>query len=43
MGIDEDELNFRGDGLIGFQLHSGPPMKIELKDIRIRELKAIGQ
>lgn len=39
IGIDEDELNFRADGLIGFQLHSGPPMKIQVKDIRIRELE----
>lgn len=38
IGIDEDELNFREDGLIGFQLHSGPPMKIQVKDIRIRPL-----
>ena len=39
IGIDEDEINFRKEGLIGFQLHSGPPMKIEVKDLRIRELK----
>lgn len=38
IGIDEDETNFREDGLIGFQLHSGPPMKIEVKNIRIRDL-----
>lgn len=38
IGIDEDPLNFRKAGLVGFQLHSGPPMKIEIKDIRIREL-----
>ncbi len=38
IGIDEDLLNFREDGLIGFQLHSGPPMKIQVKDLRIREL-----
>lgn len=38
IGIDEDPLNFREAGLIGFQLHSGPPMRIEVKDIRIREL-----
>lgn len=27
IGIDEDQLNFRSDGLIGFQRHSGPPMR----------------
>lgn len=40
IGIDEDEAAFRKAGLIGFQLHSGPPMKIEVKDIRIRELSS---
>jgi hypothetical protein len=39
IGIDEDELNFRKSGILAFQLHSGKPMKIEVKDIRIRELK----
>ncbi|MBI2946892.1 MAG: DUF1080 domain-containing protein [Verrucomicrobia bacterium] len=39
MGIDEDELNFRKSGILALQLHSGRPMKIEVKDIRIRELK----
>ena len=38
IGIDEDEISFRKDGLIGFQLHGGRPMKIEVKDLRIREL-----
>jgi 3-keto-disaccharide hydrolase len=39
VGIDEDELNFRKNGILAFQLHSGKPMKIEVKDIRIREIK----
>ena len=39
IGIDEDELNFRKSGILAFQLHSGKSMKIEVKDIRIRELK----
>ena len=38
-GIDEDEINFRKSGILAFQLHSGNPMKIEVKDIRIRPLK----
>ncbi len=38
LAIDEDQPNFRASGLIGFQLHSGPPMKIEIKDLRIRKL-----
>lgn len=39
IGIDEDELNFRKSGHLALQLHSGRPMKIEVKDIRIREMK----
>lgn len=38
IGIDEDELNARQAGIIAWQLHAGPPLKIEMKDIRIREL-----
>lgn len=38
IGIDEDELNFKKSGLIGFQLHGGLPIKIQVKNIRIREL-----
>ena len=38
IGIDEDELNFKESGLIGFQLHGGIPIKIQVKNIRIREL-----
>ena len=37
MGIDEDELNFQESGLIGLQLHGGIPIKIQVKNIRIRE------
>ena len=39
IGIDEDELNFKKSGILAFQLHSGKPMKIQVKDIVIRELK----
>ena len=39
LGHDEDDLNFRPKGLIGLQLHSGPPMRIDVKDITIRELR----
>lgn len=36
--VDEDERHFRRAGLFAFQLHSGRPMKIRVKDIRVREL-----
>ncbi|MEL6107610.1 MAG: DUF1080 domain-containing protein [Planctomycetota bacterium] len=39
IGIDEDNLNAKDSGVIAWQLHAGPPLKIELRDVRIRELK----
>ena len=38
IGIDEDEENFKASGLIGLQLHAGIPIKIQVKNVRIREL-----
>ncbi|QDV24494.1 3-keto-disaccharide hydrolase [Aureliella helgolandensis] len=38
IGIDEDEKLRRAKGIFAFQLHSGTPMRIELKDIRVRQL-----
>ncbi len=38
VGIDEDEVNAKASGIIAWQLHAGPPLKIEMKDVRIREL-----
>jgi hypothetical protein len=37
VAIDEDTDNRRESGVLAFQLHSGRPMKIEVKDLRIRE------
>ena len=37
LAIDEEEANFRKSGILALQLHSGQPMKIEVRDIRIRE------
>jgi hypothetical protein len=36
MLIDDDTANRRLDGLIGIQLHAGEPMKIEVRNIRLR-------
>ena len=36
MLIDEDTANRKMDGLIGIQVHRGPPMKIEVRNIRIK-------
>jgi len=40
MCIDEDKANRKMDGLIGIQIHRGPPMKIEVRNIRIKEFDA---
>ncbi|MBI5801615.1 MAG: DUF1080 domain-containing protein [Verrucomicrobia bacterium] len=39
VAVDEDAANFRKSGLLGLQVHQGPPMTIDLKNVRIRELK----
>lgn len=36
--IDDDPVGRRLDGLLGIQVHLGPPMKIEVKNIRIKTL-----
>lgn len=38
IGIDKDKNNRRDSGILAIQLHSGTPMKIQVKDIKIREL-----
>jgi 3-keto-disaccharide hydrolase len=36
--IDEDTANFVPEGLIGFQMHVGPPFKVEYRNILYRKL-----
>lgn len=36
--IDDDSANRRSDGLLGVQVHVGPPMKIEYRNIRLKNL-----
>ena len=36
---DNDPVNRRMDGLLGVQVHVGPPMTIEYRNIRIKELQ----
>jgi hypothetical protein len=38
MLIDDDTAGRKMDGLIGIQVHKGPPMKIEVKNIRLKKL-----
>ena len=35
---DNDEINRKMSGLLGLQIHVGPPMKVEYKNIRIKQL-----
>ena len=46
--IDRDKKPRRADGLLAFQLHAGPPMTVQFKNVRIKELpkrvrKAVGK
>jgi len=36
--VDDDAAHRRLDGLIGVQVHVGPPMKVEFRHIRLKEL-----
>jgi hypothetical protein len=38
MLIDDDLAGRKMDGLIGIQVHKGPPMKIEVKNLRLKKL-----
>ena len=36
--VDDDTANRSMKGLIGLQFHMGPPMKVEFKNIWLKEL-----
>jgi hypothetical protein len=36
--IDNDQANAETSGILALQLHAGPPMKVQFKDIRIKSL-----
>lgn len=38
VGIDQDATNRKTSGLIAFQLHAGPPMQIQIKDVTLTPL-----
>jgi 3-keto-disaccharide hydrolase len=38
VALDEDTKNAPADGVIGLQMHSGPPFKIEYRNIRLKTL-----
>jgi hypothetical protein len=37
--VDEQSDKSAATGVLAIQLHSGPPMKVQLKDVRLKELK----
>ncbi len=40
--IDDDAAHRRFDGLIGVQVHVGPPMKVEFRNLRLKKLAGLG-
>ena len=38
MVVDDDAANRKDSGLIGFQMHVGPPMKVEFRNIWLKKL-----
>jgi len=38
VAIDEDSKNFSAEGVIGFQMHTGPPFKIQFRNVLYRKL-----
>ena len=38
MFVDDDAENRAFEGLLGFQLHTGPPMKVEFREIWLKKL-----
>ncbi len=37
--VDDDPAHRKAEGLIGVQVHVGPPMKVEYRNFRLKELK----
>jgi hypothetical protein len=37
--IDNDPINAKSAGLIGVQVHVGPPMKVEYRNIMLKVIK----
>jgi type 1 glutamine amidotransferase len=40
---DEDEEMRRRSGLLAFQLHAGPPMKVQFRNVRLKRLEVEGK
>ena len=40
--IDEDKAERRAKGVLALQLHAGPPMKVQFRNIKLKQLKSEG-
>ena len=38
VAIDEDAKNAAPEGVIGFQMHTGPPFKVQYRNVLLRKL-----
>jgi hypothetical protein len=38
VALDEDSKNFVAEGLLGFQMHTGPPFKVQYRNVLYRKL-----
>jgi len=38
VALDEDSKGFSAEGVLGFQMHTGPPFKIQFRNVRYRKL-----
>ncbi len=41
IAIDEDAKHFAPEGLIGFQMHVGPPFKVQYRNVLLRKLPGL--
>jgi len=39
VAIDEDAKHFAPEGLLGFQMHTGPPFKIEYRNVMLKKIQ----
>lgn len=39
VAIDEDTKNFAPEGLLGFQMHTGPPFKMEYRNVMLKQIQ----
>jgi hypothetical protein len=38
IALDEDSKHYAAEGLIGLQMHTGPPFKIEYRNLMVKKI-----